>query len=84
VRQALEQRGADSVRALLVSMSDGRAGTGRNASVDLGDGIKASRGDMEDWLREQETRTNRWIKTGAIAAIIAATIALVAWIFPIK
>ena len=83
VRQALEDRVVDSVRALLISMSNGQAGTGRAALVRLGTGVEVTRGDMEDWLREKERSSTRWIKTAAIAAIVAAVIALLAWLFPI-
>ena len=85
VRKELERRGVEGVRALLVSMATGpRAGTGRGASISLDVGVEVSRGEMEDWLRQNRKVADRWIKTGAIAAIVAALLAFLAWCFPIK
>jgi len=42
------------------------------------------RGQMEDWLRDKETVSSRWIKTGALAAIAAAILALLSWLLPLK
>lgn len=83
VQQELERRGVDSVRALLLGMSDGYSGTARTTPLRLGDGGTISRGEMEDWLRQKERTADRWIKAGAIAAILAAVFAFLAWIFPI-
>jgi hypothetical protein len=79
----LEQRGVDSVRALLTGVADGMHGTGRGAAIPM-DGIYVSRAHMEDWLRSKEAISARWIKTGAVAAIIAAILAFLSWAFPIK
>jgi hypothetical protein len=85
VREKLEQRGVDSVRALLIS----HTGSGRGAAVTVDNGIYASRSDVEDWLREKERTSASWIKAGTIAAIVAAVlaflavvIAVLAWMFP--
>src|SRR5205085_10217029 len=83
IRAELEQRGVDSVRALLIGMANGSTGTSRDTFVLLSGGKKLRRGDMEDWLRE-EAANIRWIKPGAIAAITAAVLAFLAWVFPIK
>jgi hypothetical protein len=86
-REKLEQRGVDSVRALLIS----HVGSGRTAAVQLDTGVLANRSDVEDWLRQKESNSGRWIKTGTIAAIVgaiaaiaAAVLAFLAWVFPIK
>jgi hypothetical protein len=83
VQEILERRGVDSVKALLVSMANGAAGTGRGAALTL-DGKHVLRGQMEDWLRDKETVSSRWIKTGALAAIAAAILALLSWLLPLK
>lgn len=80
----LERRGVDSVRALLGAISaDGITGTGRRTQIRLGD-VDVSRADIEDWLKSKDTATGRWIRTGAIAAILAAILTFLAWLFPIR
>lgn len=84
IRAELEQRGVDSVRALLIGMANGSTGKSRNTYVLLSGGKQLRRRDMEDWLREKEAANIRWVQTAAIAAILAAVIAFVAWVYPIK
>jgi hypothetical protein len=86
----LEERGVDSVRALLTSMASGVSGSGRGATIPM-DGEHVLRGHMEDWLRCKEAAATRRIKTGTAAAIAAAILAflalvvgLLSWLFPIK
>jgi hypothetical protein len=79
----LKRRGVDSVRSLLTTMSDGHSGTGRTASITLGH-VEVARGHMEDWLLQKDAASSRWIKTGAVAAIVAAILAFLSWLFPIK
>ncbi len=72
----------------------GAAGPGLGAVVlELTDGAgkEISRAYVEDWLRRKDAEeraaaesTRRWTITAGLAAIIAALIALGAWIFPIK
>jgi hypothetical protein len=78
----LERRGIDSVRALLASMSDGYSGTGRNTTIQLGGGLKIRRDQMEDWLKDKAAANARWAKVGTVAAIIAAVLAVLPWVYP--
>ena len=64
-------------------MANGFAGTGRGAALDLGGGVYATRADMEDWRGEKKRADARWVKTGAVAAIVAAVLAFLGWAFPI-
>jgi hypothetical protein len=83
-RCELERRGVDSVRALLIGISDGRSGIGRDCAILLGGGIPPiSRGDIEDWLKEKADTDARWIKVGTVAAIVAAVLAFLAWVYPL-
>ena len=85
MRQALEDRGVDSVRALLSA----HTGAGPRAAVTLDTNLWSDRHDVEEWLREKERTAAAWVKAGTIAAIAsaflaltAAVIALLAWLFP--
>jgi hypothetical protein len=83
IRSELERRGADSVRALLTAMSNADSGTGRETTIRIGD-MTARRGEIEDWLKSQAAQGACWVKVGTIAAIFAAILSFLAWIFPLK
>ena len=83
IRADLEYRGVDGVRALLAGMANEPNGTDRRTSIFQADGKKPLlRGDMEDWLKEKKAADDRWVKTAAIAAIVAAVFAFPTWAFP--
>ena len=53
----------------------------RSASILQAAGKKPLlRGDMEDWLKEKKAADDRWVKTAAIAAIVAAVFAFLTWV----
>ena len=89
VRVKLEALGVDVVRAKLVSIMGVTAFDQEDASEPLGGGVSASRRQMQEWLKERDTRQSRWVNTGVIAALIAAVgtviaifVAVLAWAFP--
>jgi hypothetical protein len=51
---------------------------------DLGDGIKASRREIQEWLNEKTSREALWIRVRVISAVLAAVFAFLAWRFPIN
>jgi len=76
VREALEQLGIDSVRAILILYY---TGSGTGAAITLGPGFYANRSDAEEWLREKdkqrarrERSDRRWLRINTIAAILGA------------
>lgn len=79
VREALEQRGVELVRAHLIEHIAGRS----SAAVP---GVPmATRHDAEKWLREKEqqrdkreTSDRRWLRINTIAAIVGAVAAMAA------
>jgi hypothetical protein len=84
VSAELETRGVDAVRQLLGALSSApSAAISRQRSIKLGDVI-VTRGEMEDWLKSKGAADARWIKVGAIAAVIAAVLSFLAWAFPLK
>jgi hypothetical protein len=83
VRAKLEEIGVDAVKAKLVWIMNVRTlGQQDEREEDLGDGIKASRREMQDWLSGKTARESIWIRIGVIAAIFAAVFAFLAWRFP--
>ena len=58
-------------------------GTARDTPYRLGD-VSMTRGQVEDWLKWKAAAEGRWIRVGAIAAVIAAILAALAWLLPIK
>jgi hypothetical protein len=77
VRQELELHGVDAIRGILINSSDGFSGTSRASTVDFGN-FKATRGEMQDWLKWRASRDACWIKSGVVAAILAAVFSLFA------
>ena len=76
IRADLEYRGVDGVRALLAGMSNGSSDTDRRTPIFQADGKNPLlRGDLEDWLKEKKAADDRWVKTAAIAAVVAAVFA---------
>jgi hypothetical protein len=73
----LELHGADSMRALLGSSTDGYSGTGRDTPIKFGN-VVAKRGEVQDWLKWKAEREALWIKAGVVAAILAAIFSLLA------
>ena len=80
----LEELGAEVIRAKLVWIMNVRALGQQDEVEPLGDNISASRRDMQEWLKQKAAADKRWIITAAIAAVVAALIALGAWIHPIN
>jgi type VI protein secretion system component VasF len=85
VRKKLEELGVEWVCNRLRPMSDGDSGIGRATPVDLGDGISAFRGDLEDWVREknaaakaEEKRRQRRTFVVSVMGIVVA-VAIAAW-----
>ncbi|MFO1099616.1 MAG: hypothetical protein U1E81_15470 [Xanthobacteraceae bacterium] len=62
VVQELEKHGVDTVRGLLTNSTDGHSGTGRKVQIDLGNGVKVTRGDIRDWLHWKATCDALWVK----------------------
>ena len=58
----LELRGADSLRGILASSTDGYSGTGRTTSFDLGNSVKVQRGEIEDWLKWKADIEALWVR----------------------
>jgi len=48
----------------------------------MGNNLMASGNDMREWLEEKVASDSLWIRTGVIAAVIAAVFAFLAWRFP--
>jgi hypothetical protein len=79
VREALEQRGVELVRAYLIEHRAGRS------SVAVPGVPMATRHDAEEWLHEKEQQRDkrersdrRWLRITAIAAVVAAVAAMAA------
>jgi hypothetical protein len=70
----LELNGADAVRAVLAGSSDGVSGTSRDTLLRIGNET-IKRGEMQDWLKWNDEVAGYWVKTGVIAAVIAAVFA---------
>ena len=79
VREALDQRGVELVRAYFIEHIAGRSSA-------AGPGVPmATRRDAEKWLREKEQlrdkrerSARRWLRIAAIAAIVGAVAAMAA------
>ena len=83
LRELFEQRGVDAIRAIATTV------TRRESPLLFAEGIKATVGDLEDWLWEIDaTRAaRRTLIVSGIAAgagIAAAVLTLLAWMSPLK
>jgi hypothetical protein len=77
VMKELELRGVDTMRALNANSTDGHAGTSRKVPINIGN-MTVTRDQIEDWLNWKASIEAFWIRTGVIAAIIAALFSLLA------
>ncbi|MGO9721753.1 MAG: hypothetical protein ACLPOA_14530 [Methylocella sp.] len=82
VRAKLEELGVDAVRSKLVWIMNVTTLGQQDNLEPLGDGLSASRRQMQEWLREKSAREFCWVRVGVIAAVIAALFAFLAWRFP--
>jgi hypothetical protein len=82
VRAKLEELGVDAVRSKLVWIMNVTKLEQQDNLEPLGDGLSASRRQMQEWLREKSAREFLWVRVGVIAAVIAALFAFLAWRFP--
>ena len=89
VRDKLEELGVDAIRAKLVWIMNVRTLAQQNDPEPLGGDLSASPRQMQDWLAERAARQSRWMKTGVIAAVIAAVgtviailVSVLTWRFP--
>jgi len=87
VRAKLEEIGVDPIRAKLV-YSMNVLGQ-QDVPQPLGDGLSASPRQMQEWLADRDARLSCWMKTGVIAAVIAAVgtaitilVSVLTWRFP--
>jgi hypothetical protein len=74
----LELRGADSLRGILASSTDGYSGTERTTSFNLGNSVKIQRAEIEDWLKWRAAVEALWVKAGCFSAFAAAVLSLFA------
>jgi hypothetical protein len=83
LRELFEQRGVDAIRAIATTV------TSRESPLLFTGGIKATVGDLEDWLWEMDAirAARRTLIVSGIAAgagIAAAVLTLLAWMSPLK
>jgi hypothetical protein len=76
VRAKLEELGADAIRAKLVWIMNVRTLAQQDDLEPLGDDVRASRRQMQEWLTEKDALMFRWVKAGVILAGLAALFAL--------
>jgi|GEM_PF-5861359 hypothetical protein len=74
----LELRGADSLRGILASSTDGYSGTARTTSFDLGNSVKVQRAEIEEWLKWRADVEALWLRAGCVSAFAAAVLSLFA------
>jgi len=72
VRAKLEELGVDAVREKLGWIMNVSSLDQQDKREPLGDNISASRRQMQGWLTEKAARESRWLRVGAIAAVVAA------------
>jgi hypothetical protein len=78
-RKVLDQQGIEVVRAKHIK----EIAVTRDPKKEIAFGDnKVTLGDVEEWLSKKAKSDSRWIKVAAIAAVAAALIALLAWVFP--
>lgn len=80
----LERHGVNSMRGILASSTNGYAGTARDTSIPLGDGAAAARGQIQDWLKWKAAVGDLRIKAGVLAAVVAAILAGLSWLLPLR
>src|SRR5215469_8491263 len=81
VRARLGQLGANAVRAKLSWMLGVSRLGQQELSEEIGDGLWATRRQIEEWLAKKDAAAARWVKVGAVAGIIAAVAGIVAAVF---
>jgi hypothetical protein len=91
VRSKLEELGVHAVRSKLIWIMNVQTLAEQDKREPLGDGVSASRREMQEWLAEKAARDARWIKAGVYVAIlgvivaaVAAVFAFLAWRFPFQ
>ena len=85
IRAKFEKLGKDAVRCQLSFLIGVRRFDQQDMKeVALGDNLMASGEEMREWLEEQESKDQCWIRAGVILAGLAASFALLAWLFPIR
>ena len=91
IRAKLEELGVDTVKAKFVSIMAVRTLAQQDDREPLGEGLTASRQEMQEWLRQKAAREAWWLRVATIAAVAAAVIALAAaliayeaWRFPVS
>jgi hypothetical protein len=89
VRAKLEELRVDTVRSKLVWIMNVRSLAQQDDLEPLGDGVSASRRQIQEWLNEKTARESRWLRVGVIAGVVgmiagvlAAVFAFLAWRFP--
>src|SRR5947208_13055372 len=74
----LEELGVDVVRAKLVWIMNVTTLGQQDHLENLGDGVSASRRQMQEWLRRKTARESRWVKVGTVAAVCGTVAAVCA------
>ena len=89
VRDKLDELGVDAIRAKLVWIMNVRTLAQQNDPEPLGGDLSASPRQMQEWLADRDARLSCWMKTGVIAAVIAAVgtaitilVSVLTWRFP--
>ena len=82
VRAKLEELGVDTVRSKLVAIMGVRTLAQEDDTEPIGDGLSASRREMQAWLTEKSEAEALWVRVGVIAALVAAIFAFLTWYQP--
>jgi hypothetical protein len=73
LRRKLEELGADVIRAKLIAIMEVRDFTQHHELIPLGDGITATRQQLQQWLTdkaEEQAWYLRWTLIAAVAAVL--------------
>jgi len=84
VRAKLEELGVDAIRSKLIWILGVNPLEQQDGLEALGDGLYASRRQMQEWLKEKASHESRWIKAGVFVAALAALLVFLAWLFPLN
>jgi hypothetical protein len=89
VRAVLDKLDVDAVRAKFYWIMNVTSLGDLDATESIGDGISASRRQIQEWLAEKTALESRWSRVGVVASVIgmiaavfAAVFAFLAWRFP--